>query len=75
MAAVISGAVLATNVTGVGPSSVQCAEKLPVWGKPGTNQERTFIACKPDAVQRGLVGAIISRFETRGKLPTRHKNS
>jgi len=32
----------------------------------GTNQERTFLACKPDAVQRGLVGAIIARFETRG---------
>ncbi|KAK4104002.1 nucleoside diphosphate kinase [Parathielavia hyrcaniae] len=28
--------------------------------------ERTFIAIKPDGVQRGLVGAIISRFETRG---------
>ncbi|KAL2263491.1 hypothetical protein VTK26DRAFT_6607 [Humicola hyalothermophila] len=28
--------------------------------------ERTFIAIKPDGVQRGLVGAIISRFEARG---------
>ena len=28
--------------------------------------ERTFIAIKPDAVQRGLVGEIISRFERRG---------
>ncbi|KAL2266453.1 hypothetical protein VTJ83DRAFT_5805 [Remersonia thermophila] len=28
--------------------------------------ERTFIAIKPDGVQRGLVGNIISRFETRG---------
>ena len=28
--------------------------------------ERTLILLKPDAVQRGLVGAIISRFETRG---------
>ena len=28
--------------------------------------ERTFIALKPDAVQRGLVGTIISRFETCG---------
>ena len=36
------------------------------WGVPGTAQERTFIALKPDAVQRGLVGAIISRFEGRG---------
>ncbi len=28
--------------------------------------ERTFIILKPDAVQRGLVGDIISRFERRG---------
>ncbi|KAI2609098.1 nucleoside diphosphate kinase [Hypoxylon fragiforme] len=28
--------------------------------------EQTFIAIKPDGVQRGLVGSIISRFETRG---------
>lgn len=28
--------------------------------------ERTLIIAKPDAVQRGLVGEIISRFERRG---------
>ncbi len=28
--------------------------------------ERTFILLKPDAVQRGLVGEIIKRFEQRG---------
>jgi len=28
--------------------------------------ERTFIMLKPDAVQRGLVGEIIDRFESRG---------
>ncbi len=28
--------------------------------------ERTFLAIKPDGVQRGLVGEIIRRFETRG---------
>ncbi|EJD51943.1 nucleoside diphosphate kinase [Auricularia subglabra TFB-10046 SS5] len=28
--------------------------------------ERTYIMVKPDGVQRGLVGAIISRFEQRG---------
>merc|ERR1711964_29704 len=28
--------------------------------------ERTFIAIKPDGVQRGLVGQIITRFENRG---------
>jgi nucleoside-diphosphate kinase len=41
-------------------------EALPVWGKAGTNQERTFLAVKPDGVQRGLIGDIIARFEKRG---------
>ena len=30
------------------------------------NMERTFIMLKPDAVQRGLMGEIIERFEVRG---------
>ena len=30
------------------------------------NKERTFIMIKPDGVQRGLVGSIISRFEQKG---------
>ena len=29
-------------------------------------KERTFVMLKPDAVQRGLVGEIISRFEKKG---------
>ena len=29
-------------------------------------KERTFIMIKPDAVQRGLIGEIISRFEKKG---------
>lgn len=28
--------------------------------------ERTFVAIKPDAVRRGLIGEIISRFEKKG---------
>ena len=35
-------------------------------GNPGTNTERTFIAIKPDGVQRGLIGKIIQRFEDKG---------
>ncbi|XP_025417240.1 nucleoside diphosphate kinase-like isoform X1 [Sipha flava] len=35
-----------------------------VMGDP--NAERTFIMIKPDGVQRGLVGKIIKRFETKG---------
>jgi len=40
--------------------------RLPLEGLPGTNQERTFIAIKPDGVQRGLVAKIIARFEDKG---------
>lgn len=36
------------------------------YGKPGTRFERTFIAVKPDGVQRGIVGDIIGRFEAKG---------
>lgn len=31
-----------------------------------SNTERTFIAIKPDGVQRGLISSILSRFENRG---------
>jgi nucleoside-diphosphate kinase len=32
---------------------------------------RTFVICKPDAVERGLVGEIIARFERKGLHLTR----
>ncbi len=28
--------------------------------------DRTFVICKPDAVERGLVGEILGRFERKG---------
>jgi len=31
-----------------------------------SNRERTFVMLKPDAVQRGLIGEIISRIERKG---------
>mmetsp|Transcript_9300 Transcript_9300/g.9198 ORF Transcript_9300/g.9198 Transcript_9300/m.9198 type:complete len:153 (+) Transcript_9300:79-537(+) len=31
-----------------------------------SNNERTFIAIKPDGVQRGLISSILGRFENRG---------
>merc|ERR1711936_56217 len=34
--------------------------------KMAGNRERTFIMLKPDAVQRGLVGEIVKRFEQKG---------
>uniref|UniRef100_A0A803TUU9 Nucleoside diphosphate kinase n=2 Tax=Anolis carolinensis TaxID=28377 RepID=A0A803TUU9_ANOCA len=38
----------------------------PKSGIMAPNTERTFIAVKPDGVQRGLVGEIIKRFEQKG---------
>ena len=40
-------------------TSSAAADSLPT-------SERTFVALKPDAVQRGLVGAILRRFERKG---------
>uniref|UniRef100_A0A8C1P0H7 Nucleoside diphosphate kinase n=1 Tax=Cyprinus carpio TaxID=7962 RepID=A0A8C1P0H7_CYPCA len=44
--------------------AAQCAKcaTAPMSG----NEERTFIAIKPDGVQRGLIGEIIKRFEQKG---------
>merc|ERR1712008_568091 len=41
-------------------------ESNPKTSKMAGNRERTFIMLKPDAVQRGLVGEIIKRFEQKG---------
>ncbi|GMF28521.1 unnamed protein product [Phytophthora lilii] len=38
----------------------------PLAGVPGTAKERTFIAIKPDGVQRGLISEVIARFEKKG---------
>jgi len=31
-----------------------------------TNEERTFVAIKPDAVKRGLIGRILGKIEDKG---------
>ena len=63
-AGLFAGAALSTAVAyNVAP--VSCAGKIPIEGIPGTNTERTFIAIKPDGVQRALVGKIIQRFEEK----------
>lgn len=62
-------ALASAAVAGVALSSTAAAKPAPVvpfTGLPGTDYERTFIALKPDAVQRGLVGEIIARFERKG---------
>eukprot|EP00904_Undaria_pinnatifida_P007623 jgi/Undpi1/3991/HiC_scaffold_16.g07359.m1 len=49
-------------------SHVSATKPAPVeaTGRPTMSMERSYIMIKPDGVQRGLVGAIISRFEQRG---------
>ena len=32
----------------------------------GTSENRTLVLCKPDCVERGLVGEVIDRFERKG---------
>lgn len=61
VATATAGSVVFANNT----TAAKC-DGLPVQGVPGTNQERTFLAVKPDGVQRGIVGDIIARFEKRG---------
>jgi nucleoside-diphosphate kinase len=61
-----AGAIAGVTTAGSAQNFSSSCEVLPVYGKPGTNQERTFLAVKPDGVQRGLVGDIIARFEKRG---------
>ncbi len=40
------------------------------WGSPARvasgAMDQTFVMCKPDAVERGLVGEIVSRLERKG---------
>jgi len=45
-------------------SQLNC-ESVPIYGIPGTNKERSFIAIKPDGVHRAFIGEIISRFEKK----------
>lgn len=67
----VSVATASTSETG---APVECTAShrpfsvatVPHAGLPGTNFERTFIAIKPDGVQRGLIGEILGRFERKG---------
>ncbi|GAM18491.1 hypothetical protein SAMD00019534_016660 [Acytostelium subglobosum LB1] len=61
---VAGGAVALTAAAAYGVAT--CADKVPFTGVPGTKNERTFIAIKPDGTARQLVGEIIGRFERKG---------
>ena len=51
-----AGAVAAAAMTAAAGTGLAMAD----------SKERSFIMLKPDAVQRGLVGEIVQRFERRG---------
>jgi len=63
-AALLAGAIVGYEIY----QNMKTAEaaEVPLTGIPGTRFERTFIAIKPDGVQRGLISEIISRFERKG---------
>jgi len=58
--------VAVTKISTIKNEEKQQSGALPPHGVPLSRQERSFIAVKPDGVQRGIVGDIISRFEKRG---------
>ncbi|KAJ2163185.1 nucleoside diphosphate kinase Ndk1 [Coemansia sp. RSA 552] len=69
--AAVAGAIASFGYTMYANSTQESAvvhadSATPIYGVPGTSKERTFIAVKPDGVQRGLISDIIGRFERRG---------
>ena len=56
---VAPSAAAAYSVNAMRVNGVECTPAVPLVGLHGTKFERTFIALKPDAVQRGLIGDII----------------
>merc|ERR1712038_1531805 len=55
-----------TCVNNQTPSTSSSDTQTSVLYHDPSNGERSFIMLKPDAVQRGLVGQIIARFEKKG---------
>lgn len=60
----VAGGAVALAMATSACATVHC-EPLTVYSKPGTTQERIFLA-KPDRVGCGIVGDIIASFEKRG---------
>jgi len=65
-AGVASLTALGLGLTAPAKADEKDGKNIPAQGIPGTKYERSFIAVKPDGVERGLVGNIIERFEKRG---------
>ena len=54
------------TVSPTAPSTSACESQTAALYHNLANGERSFIMLKPDAVQRGLVGQIMARFENKG---------
>ncbi|OQS07545.1 nucleoside diphosphate kinase B [Thraustotheca clavata] len=64
---VVAGITAATAMAFAAPTELKAAPRVsPYTGVPGTKHERTFIAIKPDGVERGLISEVIARFEKKG---------
>jgi nucleoside-diphosphate kinase len=61
----VLGATAATMLTQE-QNQASAESKMPKWGVPGTKHERTFLALKPDGVQRGILPEVIARFSNKG---------
>lgn len=63
-AAFTAAGVFGVSVAVAAPAAAP--KEVPAVGLPGTRYERSFVAIKPDAVQRGLIAPIIAELETKG---------
>ncbi|KAF6825141.1 nucleoside diphosphate kinase [Colletotrichum musicola] len=61
-----SPAVPSVVTTTIYQQHISSPTEVVVDSSPKMSTEQTFIAIKPDGVQRGLIGPIVSRFESRG---------
>ncbi|GLE00224.1 hypothetical protein PINS_up008951 [Pythium insidiosum] len=64
--AVATAVATATAAVALASTNETQLQTVPHAGIPGTKFERTFIAIKPDGVQRGLISEVIARFEKKG---------
>jgi len=64
----IAGAVGVSALAAQAMTTTSCdpAPAIAMCGEPGTKRERTLILVKPDGVERGVVGAVVSKFEQKG---------
>lgn len=61
----VGGVLFGSHVFSSSPSNLE-ADQLPPQGIPNTKHERTFMAIKYDAIQRGNISEIMGRMERKG---------